>query len=305
MDLHQLRHFVALAEHGSFTRAAEASFITQSAFSRSIQGLEHHLGCVLVERGAGGRGISLTARGQAMHQRARAIIEGVSSLREDIVGLDQAPLPTLAFGCGPLPASRLVPVALGRFLDRHRDTSVDLKVAPPDELKQLLDNGEIEFVVADLRHIETNKGYVSQVLRPRRFQVFCRVGHPLLAKPVAFARLAEHPMGCTALPAELRVLLAERAGRRALPVNVECRHNDVLVQMVTTSDLVGIAPEDVVGDLVRRGEVAALVFSDAPEGLAIGGTCFGVVYRAGHSLSARAQAMIAEIGEVDAGPQLK
>lgn len=304
MDLHQLRHFVALAEHGSFTRAAEASFITQSAFSRSIQGLEHQLGCSLVERAAGGRGIRLTPRGKAMHQRARAIIEGVSSLREDIVGLDQMAAPTLAFGCGPLPASRLVPVALGRFLARHSDTLVDLKVAPPDELKQHLDNGEIEFLVADLRHIETSKGYVSQALRPRRFQMFCRSGHPLLADAVTFTALADYPLGCTALPAELRVLLAERAGRRALPVNVESRHNDVLVQMVMTSDLIGIAPEDAVEHLLRRGEVARLEFSDAPEGLAIGGTCFGVVYRAGRSLSAHAQALIAAISEVDSGPQL-
>ncbi len=50
MDLRQLRYLVALNEHRSFVRAAEAMGITQPAFSRSIQGLEQELGCVLIDR---------------------------------------------------------------------------------------------------------------------------------------------------------------------------------------------------------------------------------------------------------------
>ena len=52
MDLRQLRYFIALAEHRSFVRAADAMGITQPAFSRSIQGLEQELGCQLVDRGS-------------------------------------------------------------------------------------------------------------------------------------------------------------------------------------------------------------------------------------------------------------
>lgn len=47
MDLRQLRYFIALTEHRSFVRAAEAMGITQPAFSRAIQGLEQTLGCPL------------------------------------------------------------------------------------------------------------------------------------------------------------------------------------------------------------------------------------------------------------------
>ena len=47
MDLRQLRYFIALNEHRSFVRAADAMGITQPAFSRSIQGLEQEFGCVL------------------------------------------------------------------------------------------------------------------------------------------------------------------------------------------------------------------------------------------------------------------
>lgn len=300
MDLHQLRHFVALAEHGNFTRAAEASFITQSAFSRSIQALEQNLGCLLVERSTGGRSVALTSHGKALQQRAREILDGVSSLRADIISLDQQPAPLLAFGCGPLPAARLIPAALGRFLDSHSDTLIDLKVDVPDALKTYLDNGEVEFVVADLRHIETSKGYVSQALRPRRFQLFCRRHHPLLNDNRGFDALADYPLGCTSLSTELRILLSERAGRRGLPVNLQCKHTDVIVQLAVASDLVGIATEDVVENLVRRGDLERLSFADAPLGLLVGGTCFGVVYRADRNLSARAEQLIEIIGAIDA-----
>lgn len=50
-DLRQLRHFVALAEHGHFARAAEAVNLSQPALSRSIQALENGLGCRLLDRG--------------------------------------------------------------------------------------------------------------------------------------------------------------------------------------------------------------------------------------------------------------
>ncbi|MBF2952940.1 LysR family transcriptional regulator, partial [Pseudomonas aeruginosa] len=56
-DLRQFRHFVALAEHGHYARAAEAVNLSQPALSRSIQALEGQLGCTLVERGS--RGVAL------------------------------------------------------------------------------------------------------------------------------------------------------------------------------------------------------------------------------------------------------
>ncbi|KAF1070515.1 MAG: HTH-type transcriptional regulator GbpR [Pseudomonas citronellolis] len=301
MDLHQLRHFVALAEHGNFTRAAEASFITQSAFSRSIQTLEQNLGCQLVERGNGGRGLSLTVQGRALQRRARELLDGVSSLRADLVGLDRDTPAVLGLGSGPLPAARLVPAALAEFVDAHPTARIDLRVDNPDHLKQLLDNGDVEFVVADLRHMETSKGYVTRALRPRRFQLFCRRGHPLLrGQPPRFSELADYALGCSSLPAELRVLLSERAGRAALPINLECKHSDVLLQMVVASDLIGIAAEDLVAQVQASGAVQVLEFADAPQGLALGGTCFGVAHRADRQLSALAERLIDSIARIDA-----
>lgn len=301
MDIQQLRHFVALAEHGSFSRAAESTFITQSAFSRSIQALEQNLDCLLVARTRGGRSFALTSHGKALHKRAREIIDSVSNLRMDIVNLEHAPTPILSFGTGPLAAARLVPAALAEFVDRHKDTLIDLRVDYPETLEAFLDNGEIEFLVADLRYISATKGYVTQALLARKFQLFCRLHHPLRQGNRPFFRaLADYPMACSSLPVELCVLLSEQAGRSELPINLECEHTDMLLQMVVSSNLVGIATEDVVEHLVSRGEVERLSFADAPQELAVGGTCFGIVYRADRSLSARAADLIKGMCRIDA-----
>src|SRR5690349_15978349 len=74
MDLRQLRHFVALADYRNFGRAAEATNLSQPAFSRSIQTLERDLDCALVDRSS--RELRLTGQGELVLQHARRLLAG-------------------------------------------------------------------------------------------------------------------------------------------------------------------------------------------------------------------------------------
>ena len=76
--LRQLQFLIALAEHGSFSRAAEAVFVTQPTLSAAIKELEMTLGTVLVERGA--RGAVLTPAGEAVLERARRVMAEAEDL---------------------------------------------------------------------------------------------------------------------------------------------------------------------------------------------------------------------------------
>ncbi|MFD2422064.1 LysR family transcriptional regulator [Amycolatopsis pigmentata] len=76
IDLRQLRYLVAVAEKGGITRAAERLGITQPALSRAIASLERSIGVPLVERRP--RGTVLTAAGEVLAERARAIDRQVS-----------------------------------------------------------------------------------------------------------------------------------------------------------------------------------------------------------------------------------
>jgi DNA-binding transcriptional LysR family regulator len=70
-DVHQLRIFRAVAENLSFTRAAEALFLTQSAVSHQIANLEAALGTELLRRS--GRTVSLTPAGSVLQQQLRRV----------------------------------------------------------------------------------------------------------------------------------------------------------------------------------------------------------------------------------------
>lgn len=72
MEMHQLRYFVAVAETGNFTRAAQQSFVSQPSLSQQIQKLEGELGAPLFDRL--GRRAELTSAGRAFLERARRIL---------------------------------------------------------------------------------------------------------------------------------------------------------------------------------------------------------------------------------------
>ena len=73
-----LEDFVALAATRSFSQAAEKRFVTQPAFSRSIQGLEQEFGCVLVDRG--NKDLRPTPEGQVVLQHALSLVQGAGGV---------------------------------------------------------------------------------------------------------------------------------------------------------------------------------------------------------------------------------
>ena len=85
MDLRQLRYLVALAEEGSFTRAAESVHIAQPAVSQQIRRLEEELGIALVERTT--RRVALTDAGELLVVRARRILAELEAAETELQAL--------------------------------------------------------------------------------------------------------------------------------------------------------------------------------------------------------------------------
>jgi LysR family hydrogen peroxide-inducible transcriptional activator len=83
MELHQLRYFCAVAETGSFSRAAEQSHVSQPSLSQQILKLEDELGARLFDRL--GRSVRLTELGKTFLPRARAVLRELEAAKGDIV----------------------------------------------------------------------------------------------------------------------------------------------------------------------------------------------------------------------------
>src|SRR6201989_1631560 len=93
MEIRHLRYFIAVAELRNFTKAAEASFVAQSALSQQISRLEHELGAQLFVRGK--RGAELTPAGQLLLPHAKRLVADEAWARAEMrsyLGLEKGRL---------------------------------------------------------------------------------------------------------------------------------------------------------------------------------------------------------------------
>ncbi len=293
-DLRQLRHFVALAEHEHFARAAAAVHLSQPALSRSIQALESQLGCTLVDRHS--RGVSLTAHGQLVLEHARRLLAGSLALSNAVNQLGNLEAGELRLGAGPYPAARLIPQALGQLLQRYPRVQVKLDIANWLELRDSLLDSTIELFVADIRELQGDARLQIEALRVHQGVLFCRPAHPLLQRHDLQPRdLLDFPLAGTQLPQVVERSLGLASGR-AQPLSVQCDNFLVLKRLVADSDVLSMAPWDVIADEVAAGQLSLLPL--APASLQQQ-SAYGLVSRAGHSLSPAAQAMVTAIRQVD------
>lgn len=293
-DLRQLRHFVALAEHAHFARAAAAVHLSQPALSRSIQALESQLGCTLVDRHS--RGVSLTAHGQLVLEHARRLLAGSLALSNAVNQLGNLEAGELRLGAGPYPAARLIPQALGQLLQRYPRVQVKLDIANWLELRDSLLDSIIELFVADIRELQDDFQLRIEPLRVHQGVLFCRPSHPLLQRgDLQLRDLLDFPLAGTQLPQVVERSLGLASGR-AQPLSVQCDNFLVLKRLVADSDVLSMAPWDVIADEVDSGQLALLPL--LPQGLHQH-SAYGLVSRAGHSLSPAAQAMVEAIRRVD------
>jgi LysR family transcriptional regulator, hydrogen peroxide-inducible genes activator len=113
MELHQLRYFCAVAETGSFSRAAEQSHVAQPSLSQQILKLEDELGARLFDRL--GRSVRLTDLGKAFLPRARAVLRELEAAKGDVVERKDSITGSLSVGVIPTIAPYFLPEQLTAF----------------------------------------------------------------------------------------------------------------------------------------------------------------------------------------------
>ncbi len=154
--LRQLRYFLALVEHEHFGRAAEACFVSQSAFSNAIQELEATLGRRLVDRT--NRRVTITATGQEIAVQARLCLRDVESLVE-LAQTDDEPLAgKFRLGVIPTIAPFMLPRSLPSLRRRFRKLQLYLFEDETLLLHERLLKGDLDAILIalpfDLAHVE-------------------------------------------------------------------------------------------------------------------------------------------------------
>lgn len=222
MDFRILRYFVAIAEEGSISRAAERLHIAQPALSAQIRNLESELGSRLLHRMP--RGVVVTESGAKLLGHARHIMRSVALAREDLLG-DAAVIIGDVTASFPQSVAMVLtrPVAeeVLRVLPR---VSLSVRESNTGYTSELLRSGRIDlgfvFREADTVGLKARRLVEEDLVVIGPPGAFGR-GHAGLApKPLRFARLAPLPLVIPGRPHSLRELLNDYARRARTELRV-------------------------------------------------------------------------------------
>jgi DNA-binding transcriptional LysR family regulator len=174
IDSRQLRAFVSLAKHGSFTLAAKELFLTQSAVSHSLRALEEDLGCRLFDRM--GKKILLTLAGEQLRPHAEEILAQMQQARKGLKKLANWGQSRLKICASTTACQYILPGVLREFQKTFPNVQLAIEPGDTKEAVELLEQKDIDCAIC----LEPD--------REERFQF-----HPLFSDELMFLVGAEHP----------------------------------------------------------------------------------------------------------------
>lgn len=254
MTLVQLKHLIALAKSGSFSKAAQALHLTQPALSRSIRALEDELGIPLFDRV--GRRIELTPFGSEVLGRAQQLVFEADELRDSGTRMREGVGGVVRIGMGSGPGAMLMTPFLMHMATHHPKMRVVVSRGGTDLLAQALRARTLDALVVDIRSLKPAADLTVSALHEMRGVFMCRRGHPLarLRGGVGFDSVLRYPIASTPLSDEVARTLVETYGPSAHPaqcVTVQCEEIPSLVEVVRRSDAVLLAIRAAAPDLVE------------------------------------------------------
>jgi len=166
MELHQLRYFVAVAQAGNFSRAAERCHVSQPSLSQQIQKLERRLKQPLFHRL--GRKAVLTDAGRLLLDRAMAILAGVDDAERRLRSGDEAQGARLAIGAIPTVAPFVLPPTLESFTAKAPHAELIVREDVTALLLPAVIEGELDLALVALpladSHLEMEELFTEQLL---------------------------------------------------------------------------------------------------------------------------------------------
>ncbi|HET8578793.1 MAG TPA: selenium metabolism-associated LysR family transcriptional regulator [Methylomirabilota bacterium] len=174
MDLRQLEIFVKVAELGSFSKAAEALYLTQPTVSEHIRTLEDDLGLRLLDRL--GRGAAVTKAGELLLGYAKRMLALQREARQAMDGFQGKLSGELLVGGSTIPGEYILPALIGRFKEKYPEISITLLIGDSQAVMDWVLEGRAELGVVGARL--SQRGLEYRELMPDEVVVVVPVGHP-------------------------------------------------------------------------------------------------------------------------------
>jgi DNA-binding transcriptional LysR family regulator len=229
LDWDSLRHFLAVIEHGSTKRAAEALRVDQTTCARRISALETALGLQLFERDSGR--YRPTQDALDLVETATAMREAAGTLIEQAESRARTRQSKIRVSCDEALTAAIIAPAVARFLVLHPEAQVEMDVS---DKRRDLQAGEADIALRG--GLEPNEpGIVRRKLADDPLGFYCSWDYP--SPPLSRAELPGHPIACYGLVRDH----FEASGYGYLVKQV-ANSNAALRAIVSNGDVIGVLP---------------------------------------------------------------
>jgi DNA-binding transcriptional LysR family regulator len=258
VNVSQLRTFIAVIDHGSFSEAARVLGISQPAVTMQIQALEADIAATLLDRGY--RKVALTEAGKTLMPYARRVIDELERARQSIEQLSDTVTGRLTVAASTTPGQYILPRILGGFLKLNPEVGVTLRVYDSADVVAHVEAGEADLGMTGAEVHGARVQY--EELGSDDLALICPADHPLAAREAdSFAELTDEPFIVRELGSGTR-MAAEDVIRRSgvdpgeLDVVIELGTNEAIVSAVEGGMGLGIVSTLVARKALDLGTVA-------------------------------------------------
>jgi DNA-binding transcriptional LysR family regulator len=249
MEWQQIIGFYHVAKLGSFTRAAEATFRTQSALSQQIKSLEEELDCQLFER-IGKRRLRLTSAGERFFRFSQAILENYDHLTEELNELKGLQKGHLRVAAPFTTLYHLFPQTVQSYIREFPHVELTILDRSQEHVIELVRNGDIDLGFTLEK--EVPKDLTSRRWKKVETVLMTPPGHPLAQrKQISLKQIAKHPL---ILPPKsmrytCRRMLEKRFQKLGLDYTIVMESSNVELSSLYVEMGLGISFATVVRDL--------------------------------------------------------
>lgn len=298
--LRQLRHFVAAAESGQVSRAAQLCHVSQPSITASLRNLEEALGASLFRRHA--RGLQLTEHGEHFLRHALRVLDAADDAAEAMAGSLDTVDGTINIGMTETITAYLLPDLLRALRRRHPTIRLKVTEERRDAIETGIRAGDLELAIVLVSNLDSFDGLEHRTLSHSPRRLWAPVGHPLLKyADVRLEDVAAYPYILLTMDEHVRTVEKFWTSRELSP-NVTFASSSLEAVRSLVAQGAGIS---ILSDMVYRrwsldgDRIVKRELADPVPTMDV-----GLIWQKGRSLSAAAQALIALLDSFTDLPKL-
>lgn len=265
LNLYKLDIFAAVAQAGSFSKAAERFLMSQSAVSQHVQDLEAALGTALFNRRA--RGVTLTPAGETLLGYTRDIFRLVSEAELAVTDVSQLTGGSVTIGATPGVSAYLLPEWIDAFSEAFPNLSVSVQTDVTSNLLAKIAAHELRLAIVEGELEDETSHAVALSTDLEDVQQYVVVGrkHPWWGREdVAMAELNGQPMVTRQRNSQTRIWSDQLLARHGVQPRIVAEFDNLesIQRAVSTRIAFTILPDYIVRDAEEKGRLKRLIVRD-------------------------------------------